>query len=514
MSSLLSQTLINPKDSFYVLKGGSIFQGGVNITANGQVGGPTLNIGVSNAVGTIQMSDGANPTQLFLKASSEVDTFIGSKIVNYTSATNSVFDVPVSVEDAVSKNMFTISANQNDAYLTKCGIINYDPTPTPGGVVSQIKFGNNGTIQTTDKVQIGSSSVASVTVGPPTGDNVVVGPDRFAFQLNTTPTGGIFQQGSSIIIGQGSDPLNTGTGIIVSPSVIGIRKTIDAKNGNSITAQGSIVTYSSADNVGGIVQIVNGNYSLNLIAQGDGHAPSGVGGVIQSFNNGTSSTAPTKLIPGSGSYIVGDSSGNVTTSATGTITESASTVTLAGSSTANITSPTTTLTSSSAINLNAPSVYVNGTPLTQTAVWTYFVATNIDIYAQPLPINGSFVKWDGAAMIPPGTTDPMSPNGGPLPRCVWTVPYSGLYYIAMNTIGQLQNTSGSVNTSISFVLDSVAVGTPAVNKFGQAAGMVSTSAYIRMNAGQQLIVGGGPYGSGGYVTIYNQSSLLIQFISL
>ena len=541
MASLLSQTLINENDSFYMLKNGAYFQGSMNISASGQSGGPTMNFNVNNDTATIQMTDGANDTNLSLKSTYEVDTYIGNKIVVATTKDNTIFFGNIFIEEVISKNIFDIVPNHSDSYLTKCGLLQYDPTTTPGGVVTSIKFGNSGIIQTTDKVQIGSTSVASLTVGPPAGDNVVVGPDRFAFQLGSATTGGLFQQGSAISIGAGSDSLNTGTGIIVTPSVLGLRKPIDAKDGISLTAQGAIVSASSADNTGGYVQVANGNYSMNLVAQGDGHAPSGAGGLIQSYNNGNSTVAVTKLVTGPGSYVTGDTAGNAILTATGTTTVTSPNITLSGSGTTtltntgatNITGADITLTGTASISINAPQVLING-GLNTNPVFYYQLGgtSDVGVNGNSTLGSGSFVPWLTTLYQSPGFGNRFL-SGGALTNVGWTCPTNGVYLINISMLTYLQNATGGASLDIvrlpggsspvvkvgscisnpGFQASSGGVGPTYYEMYQRSKGSFSASSYVQLSAGDILYVNGGQYQTAGLLYVDPQSTWSIQYVS-
>jgi len=358
----------------------------------------------------------------------------------------------------------------------------------PNGVQSSISFLTQGVIQTSDKLYVGTTSAATLQVGA-SDSATVVGPDRFSFTQSGAVTGGLFLQGSTVNLGQGADPLNTGLGITVGPSTIGFRKTLDAKDGVSINANGNIISTATANNVGGNLTLNNGNYSLVMQATGDGFAPSGVGGTITSFNAGV--VCPTVLNTGKNSSITGASDGVMN------------------------------ITSTSTINLNAPTVLINGLSPLDVYVWNF----EVSVPGSPTNVNGNPTLGDGAwcpwgiIRIAPSTFGSClsSPSPPPAPQnAFWTCPLAGLYSVSINIRGQPTNIGGGNDLVLLQFFANASplelIGTIlSPYQYTASPQTFTMTTYVVMALNDKLSVQGGQNGG---VDVYGDSSWVIKFISL
>jgi len=580
MASLNPQTLFSPGNDIYMLKNGAFFQGSFNISASGQPGEDTMNLNMAGNVGTIRVYDNATPpnndTQLNIQADTGIYFNIKQALANKNVAdflqTAIIFRQPIVLEVGPLKDSLEIFTEVTDSYLTKCALIIYEPSSS-GTTPTSIKFGSFGIIQTTDKLQVGSSSLASVTVGTPAGNNVLAGPDQFAFQVGTAATGGMFQQGSSIVLGQGVSPATTGAGVTVGPTTVGFRKSIEAQpNAISINAVGAVRSVASATNVGGLVQVANGNYYTNLQANGDAFSPNGTGGSIISYNAGTATIAPTLFVPGANTSITGPSDGVMTVSASNNINLTipptnpasavgitANTINLNGNNTINIAVPTadagsvvnitgstTSITSSVAIslnatgtgadisinaadsiNLNAPQVLINGGLIALPSFYYQWNGATQDINGSTTLGSGSFLGWDTTLYQTPG----YGPRFASPDLSFWIAPVAGVYFVTVNLICNLQNATAGM--SIDLLKVPASGGLSRVGAQMRAPGYQPTSSsppsnlpffqtqsgtlcgtfYTQLLANDRIYMCGGTFHPGGFLYVQPGSTWSIQYVA-
>ena len=580
MASLNPQTLFSPGNDIYMLKNGAYFQGSFNISASGQPNEDTMNLNMANNVGTLRVYDAAippnNDTQLNIQADTGIYFNISQALANKNVAdflqTAIVLRQPLFIEMGPLKDTIEIYNEVTDAYLTKCGIIVNEPS-SAGTTPTSIKFGSFGIIQTTDKLQVGSSSQASVTVGTPAGNNVLAGPDRFAFQTGTTASGGLYQQGSSIILGQGASPATTGAGVTVGPTTVGFRKSIEAQaNAISINAQGAVRSVASATNVGGLIQVANGNYYTNLQANGDGFIPNGTGGSLISYNAGTATVAPTTYVPGQGTSIVGPSNGVMNVEATNNINLlipptnpasaigiTANAVNITGNNTIAISAPESnpssgigltattisinaasainmnatgtsadiTLNAVDSINFNAPRVLINGGLITPPTFYYQWNGAEQAIDGNPNLGDGSFLGWDTTLYQSPGYGNRFAPGD----ITFWICPVPGIYHVTVNLLCNLQNATAGMSIDLLRFPASggiARVGTqmrpagyqptssspPSNLPFYQsAAGVICGTFYTQLVTNDRLMMCGGTFDPGGFLYVQPNSTWSIQYVA-
>ena len=386
-------------------------------------------------------------------------------------------------------------------------------------VGSSVYLGTGNTLNTTGALKIDAANnvtnngtltnKGNVTVGSST-NTLLMTPTQYLFQSSSIANGGMIVIGPNVAIGTGTDPGNSGLGIVMSPTQLGFRKPIDAVAGISISAVGNINTsqtvnagaltaglvgisttgpvsagaggftttgglstygtiqsMTSSDNVGGKVRLINGDFSLFMISQGDGHAPGGIGGTIYSTNDGAGgSISTTTFIPGAGCQIDGG---------TGTMN----------------------LTASAVINLNAPIVYYNNQPVPRMYTWSYSTTTaEQQIYAGSGGAPGSFVRFPNNGVAQPRIANPISLN-----HDYWYAPYTGVYLITFSITGHNLNTGSSATYISLFVNNVVPLGT-AVATFGNGIYTTqSSTSYQTLTAGDSLLVAG-LNGDGGQVYLY------------
>ena len=413
MASLQPQTWIRPGESYFLLAG-AINYNSPAIFTNTQTN-TTEGILVGANITDLQLKVvGGQVLNTIRQTTTGTDFFVGSTTTypNFTIRPGTVSAYgKLEVTDYPNSNLYLeiiAGDNTNPSYIYNHG------SQVPGGIDSSILFRPTGIIETTPFVKIGPLNAQSnLTIGPPS-DNVVLGPDRYAFQANGTITGGVYQLGSTILLSQGADPINTGVGITVGPSTMGFRKPIDAKNGNSINAQGSIISSSTADNVGGLIQAYNGNYVLNMQAIGDGHSPYGVGGQVYSFNNGNGQMSPTVFYPGLNSNITGPSDGILN------------------------------ITAGSTINLNAPQVLINGGLISNPSFFYQLGGSEQAINGNNTLGSGSFLGWNTILYQSPGYAGRfVSPD-----TTFWICPVAGVYQVTVNLICNQQDARGSTPVAL------------------------------------------------------------------
>jgi hypothetical protein len=280
---------------------------------------------------------------------------------------------------------------------------------------------------------------------------------------------------------------------------MGFRKPIDAKNGNSITTQGSIITQSTADNVGGLFQAFNGNYSLTMQAVGDGHQPGGTGGSVYSFNNGNGQMSSTTFYPGLNSNIVGPSDGILN------------------------------ITAGSTINLNAPQVLINGGLISNPSFFYQLGGSEQGINGNATLGSGTFVGWNNTLYNSPG-------YGGrfvPPDITFWICPVSGVYQVTVNLICNQQDARGSTPVALIKVPTSGApisrVGaqitppgyqasngapSPTYFPFFQTrAGSICGTFIVPLVANDKLYMCGGQNADGGLLYVQPSSTWSLQYVA-
>ena len=470
MASLDPQTMINPTQSYFLLAGNTVYSAPVII--ENQQDGSTEEINVSATSAQFAFVDAIGDTLNTITQTATHTKFqIGNTVGLDIGLSGSVMNGYLYMTDYPISNGYMIV--RPPAIGNPGAIENH--AEAIGGTLSSINFGSTGIITTTDKLQVGSSPSATVTVGP-ANECSEQGPDRFQFLSSGISAGGLYLQGSTVNLCQGADHLTTGVGITVGPSTIGFRKPVDAKSGVSMTANGNIITTSTADNVGGIIQAINGNYTLNMQSNGDAHAPSGSGGQIYSMNSGT--MCNTIFNTGLNSNIAGAGDGVMNLTATGTI------------------------------NLNAPNVLINGTALTTTApTWYYQNNASQGVNQSGFPLgNGTWMNWQVTTYITAGYPNPMDACGN-----FWTVPFSGVYFITITLYGTPLNIYIGQTNEIVLLLTN-----PGTTQIGTTLGMTSgpltltMSCYANLTAGTKLSVQGGLHGE---IIVQPGCSWTIEYIN-
>ena len=455
MASLQPQVYVNPEETYFLTRYNTNFispTSFVNTTQNTKE-----TIIVNGIVCALIFQDASgNTANRIIQDEILTSFYIGSVI-------------PVAVlQNAldVTKRLQFFDASGSGKYMQVIAASTLTPGIIQSGDGSGIQFLKSGVIQTGDTLQIGTTYNATMTVGP-IADQVVMEPDFYSFlQKSGIQVGGLYRESQTINIYSGSDPYYTSNGLRVSPTTIGFGKIVDAvrSTGYSMTAQGNIVSTNTSVDVGGQFQAINGNYTLTMVARGDGHSPTGTGGVITASS--PSSIAPLTLNTGLNSNIVGPSSGLLTLTATNTI------------------------------NLNAPNVFTNNGPVTN-LVWYYQTTANSSVAA-----NAS-VLWTGNTYIQPGLPNPMDSTGA-----AWTAPFSGLYFVSVS----LYIGSGGSQLDLVYSINSfpylIPAGTP---MYTANALTVSMSCYVQLTAGQAL--GVIVPSDGSTIIIQQNAGFSIQYIS-
>ena len=485
MASLQSQVYINANESYFQLAGVPTqtfspltikYPGGnVNEIIAVNPSGSTIDFNSPNGVPKNRIQQTLDQTNFYVAGAAN------SNLVASVEKTGLATFGSLYSSDYPRTNLFFEIARGTTNVPTL--LINHGST-LPGGVDSSLAFGQNGVIGTTDKLQVGTTSAATVYVGSG-GDTLELGPNRYTFASSGVRNGGMIQTGPNIAIGTGSDPGNAGLGIVMSPTQLGFRKQIDNVAGVSMSATGNINTTgavtgaagittagtiqsnTSAANVGGRIGLTNGDFSLRLIAQGDGYAPGGLGGKIYSTNDGAGGSISTTIfIPGGGCQIDGG---------TGTMNIAADAV----------------------INLNAPIIYYNNQPVPRMYTWSYSTTTaEQQIYAGSGGAPGSFVRFPNNGVAQPRITNPISAN-----HDYWYAPYTGVYLITFSLTGHNLNT-GSSATYIALFRNSVVPLGTAVATFGNGIYTTqSSTSYQTLTAGDSLLIAG-LNGDGGQVYLY------------
>ena len=472
MASLQPQVWIRPNESFFLLAGNTVynapatFQDEVDGTAEIISVGPTSSqLSFVNALGEVVNGITQSGTNTTLT--------IANKTIMNIGLTSTTLNGFLSMTDYPTSNAYMIIKPPSIA--VPGAIENH--AEAIGGTLSSIKFASDGSITTTDTLQVGSTPSASVTVGP-ASECAVMGPDRFQFQTSGVSAGGLYLQGSTVNLCQGTDHLTTGVGITVGPSTIGFRKPVDAKGGVSMTANGNIITVSTDNNVGGLYQAINGNYTLNMQVNGTNFAPSGTGGQIYSMNSGIGTMCNTTFNTGLNSTIAGAGDGVMNLTATGTI------------------------------NLNAPNVLINGTALTTTApTWYYQNNASQGVNQSGFPLgSGTWMNWQVTTYITAGYPNPMDACGN-----FWTVPFSGVYFITITLYGTPLNIYIGQTNEIVLLLTN-----PGTTQIGTTLGMtggvftLTMSCYANLTAGTKLSVQGGLHGQ---IIVQPGCSWTIEYIN-
>jgi hypothetical protein len=562
MASLNPQTYVNPTESYFLLASSTSYNSPADFRNPDT--GSSANIVVGDVISNFQLQDRTD------RVVNQITQTEGETIFYVGTTTNPTLQIlpaamfvngSISVTDAPYSNMYfdiTSGDNINPTFLYN------HASEVPGGVDSAITFTRNGFVTTTDTLQVGSSAVASVNVGPLTGNRVAAGPNRFAFANGATPTGGMYQVGSTVILGQGADPGVAGAGVTVGATTVGFRKSIEAQpNGISINTFGAIRSVSSANNVGGLVQVANGNFYVNLQATGDGFAPNGVGGSLTAFNAGTNTGAPLTLNTGVNSSIVGTSDGLMNILATNTIN-----IAVPGNnlgSTVNITSASTninstvslslnatstggdisinaddtinlnatgsgadiTLTANDAINLVAPRVLINGSPSTSLTFFYQWNGAEQAINGSPTLGDGSFLGWDTTLYQTPGYGSRFNAPD----TSTWICPVAGVYLVTVNLLCNLQNAingmsvdllklSGGVTSRVGCQMRpagykaTTAPPSPADLPFYQTqAGALVGTFYTQLAVNDGLRLNGGTFSPGGFLYVQAMSTWSLQYVA-
>lgn len=542
MASLNPQTNVNPTESFFLLATATNFNSPADFrnantgsSANIIVGDETNNIQLQTATDTV--------INQITQSDAETAFFIGN--TNYPSVQvvggGLLSNGYIAVTDAPYSNMYfdiTSGDNTNPTFLYN------HASNVPGGVDSAITFTRNGFVTTTDILQVGSSPVASLNVGPLLGNRVAAGPNRFSFANGGTPTGGMYQVGGTIVIGQGADPGLTGAGVTVGANTVGFRKPIEAQsNGVSINAQGAIRSASSANNVGGLVQVQNGNYVVNLQATGDAFTPNGVGGSVTAFNAGTNTGAPLTLNTGVNSSIVGPSDGVMNIGANSSINLytppnaptqinlTSSVINLNCAVSINLGATTAganiNLNAANSINLNAPQVLINGGLISLPSFFYQWNGVQQDIDGNATLGSGSFLGWDTTLYQTPGYGSRfISPD-----ITAWVCPVAGVYFVTVNLICNLQNAAGGMSVDLLKVpaaggLSRVGAqmrvaayqpqsSSPTSNLpfFQTQPGTVCGTFYINLAVNDKLYMCGGTFDPGGFLYVQPQSTWSLQYVA-
>ena len=449
MASLSAQTNVNETDYFYLTRVNTQFISPATFTNQTQNTSETITV-ASVASGFSFKDATGNVVNRFIQDELTTEFFIAGN--PQLSVYKDVFAVGHSLK------LYDSSGN----YMTLS-----PPSPARNGIIQTANgtgftFTATGLIQLNSNLQVGTSYNGDMTVGP-LSDQVDMTPEFFSFLAAGTRVGGLYRESQTINIYSGNDPYFTSLGLRVSPNTIAFGKNVDAVSRVSMTAQGNIITQNTAADAGGQLQAENGNYTLTMVARGDGHSPTGTGGVITASS--PSSIVSLTLNTGLNSNIVGPTSGVLT------------------------------VTASNTINLNAPNVFTNNGPVTN-LVWYYQTTATSSV------AGNASVLWTGNTYIQPGLPNPMDPTGA-----AWSAPFPGLYFVTVSLyIGTGGNQLLLVYSINSFPY-LIPAGTPmyTVNAF-----TVSMSCYVQLTAGQAL---GVIAPTGSTIIIQPNAGFSIQYIS-
>ena len=381
MASLDPQTQIREGVFYFLTAGNTQFESPLRID-----GGDTdelITVG-SNAT-TYQLTINNYVANTITQDKDGISFALPSKTLLSSTTNGTVLNTPLTVTTYPATNTyFDIIPSATNTVLAQEG----------GTAVASITLNNNGTIQTSDILNVGVDASANITVGPATNQALIT-PTTFGFQANGALTGGMKLEGGVLKLGNNAN-VSSAPAISIDTNV-NINKVLYANS--LIQANGDIIATN------GDIQSLKGN---NLVIL----AGTGTGGSLSVAGNGSLNVT---LGP-NGAGILTDGGGNVAFGTQGDLT----------------------FTATGSIILSASTVQINGSIIPSALVWAYSMGTDQYINMNPNPFSGTYVAWNNTIYENPQYTNRFSPSA----NNTWYAPLSGWYSITITLTGEAQdNTS-------------------------------------------------------------------------
>jgi hypothetical protein len=374
MASLNPQTQIREGVFYFLTAGNTQFESPLRI--DGGATDELITVG-ANAT-TYQLTVNNVVANTITQDKDGVSFSLPSRTLLTSTAAGTTLTTPLTVTAPSSNVYFDITPSATNTVLAQEG----------GTAVASITLNNNGTVQTSDTLNVGVDASANITVGPTTNQALIT-PTTFGFQANGALTGGMILDEFGLKLGSNGN-VNSAPAILIDTSVK-IEKPLYANQ--EVIANGDIIA-----NNGGL-QSYNGSGLVEMLATSGGGTvrSSGILNVVLGPN---------------GAGITTDGGGNVGFGTPGDLT-----FTAAGN-----------------IILSASSVQINGTPIPSALVWAYAMGTDQFINMSGSPFSGTFVAWNTVIYENPQYTGRFlsGPNS-------WYAPLSGWYSITITLTGQAQD---------------------------------------------------------------------------
>lgn len=379
MASLNPQTQIREGVFYFLTAGNTQFESPLRI--DGGATDELITVG-ANAT-TYQLTVNNVVANTITQDKDGVSFSLPSRTLLTSTATGTTLTTPLTVAAPSSNVYFDITPSATNTVLAQEG----------GSAVASITLNNNGTVQTSDTLNVGVDASANITVGPATNQALIT-PTTFGFQANSALTGGMKLESGVLKLGNDAN-VSSAPAISIDTNV-NINKVLYANR--LIQANGDIIATN------GDIQSLDGNNLVILAGTGNG-------GSLSVAGNGTLNVT---LGP-NGAGITTDGGGNVAFGTQGDLT----------------------FTATGSIILSGSSVQINGTIIPSALVWAYAMGTDQFINMSGSPFSGTFVAWNTVIYENPQYTGRFlsGPN-------TWFAPISGWYSITITLTGQAQdNTS-------------------------------------------------------------------------
>ena len=375
MASLDPQTQIREGVFYFLTAGNTQFESPLRID-----GGDTdelITVG-ANAT-TYQLTINNSVANTITQDKDGISFALPSKTLLSSTTNGTVLNTPLTVTTyPVTNTYFDIIPAATSTKIAQEG----------GTAIASITMNNDGTIQTSDILNVGVDASANLTVGPATNQALIT-PTTFGFQANGALTGGMILDEFGLKLGSNGN-VNSAPSILIDTSVK-IERPLFANQ--EVIANGDIIA-----NNGGL-QSYNGSGLVEMIATSGGGTvrSSGILNVVLGPN---------------GAGITTDGGGNVAFGTPGDLT-----FTAAGN-----------------IILSASTVQINGTIIPSALVWAYAMGTDQFINMNGSPFSGTYVAWNTVIYENPQYTGRFlsGPN-------TWYAPLSGWYSITITLTGQAQD---------------------------------------------------------------------------
>jgi hypothetical protein len=387
MASLDPQTQIREGVFYFLTAGNTQFESPLRID-----GGDTdelITVG-ANAT-TYQLTINNSVANTITQDKDGISFALPSKTLLTSTATGTVLNTPLTVTTYPATNTyFDIIPAATSTKIAQEG----------GTAIASITMNNDGTIQTSDILNVGVDASANLTVGPATNQALIT-PTTFGFQANGALTGGMKLESGVLKLGNDAN-VSSAPAISIDTNV-NINKVLYANR--LIQANGDVIATN------GDIQSLKGN-NLVILAGTSNGGSLGVAG---------SGTLNVTLGP-NGAGITTDGGGNVAFGTQGDLT-----FTAAGN-----------------IILSASTVQINGSIIPTALVWAYSMGNDQYINMNTNPFSGTYVAWNNTIYENPQYTDRflLSANNE------WYAPLSGWYSITITLTGQAQDNTDYLSMEV------------------------------------------------------------------